>query len=773
MKRVRIQRPVRLLERHWPWALLSLSVGLFLAGVTALLAAGALDGIDAYWFGRNFRGYTANGIAMGILAVALTACSVVYSIRKRRASSGTASMMTWLWIHVYVGLLATFAAVLHAGFGIFSLNMSTGKLLFFLFALISFSGVVWRLAYAFVPALAAPEVLNYSQQGAEKRAEEQKTEIEKLAAGKSPEFRRLKDALLAREMGARELALAAQSFHPQERATLDEIAALAASCFRALRRVHLQAKYTRLLQGWRALHVPVTFFFAVALVAHIFGALGIVARAMPVSGATTGALATYKPSEDCRGCHSAIYASWADSMHAHALTSPVTVVQNNLDEKTTLAGQSSRDVRRICINCHAPAGAAITEGETLPLGGGPIPNEGINCVACHQHRAPVTSGSGGFASFQAKLEQGSTYFGELASPIGNAFHKSETSPSYGNPNDLCSGCHDVHLDRDNDGKIVKGKDLVLQTTFDEFKEYAAAGGKGTCVTCHMPALRGVIAAADGAQIPLEQDFEGPDRLVHDHGFAGVDYPLDTVAKSDPQKAKRAALLAGAASLTLDEVKVDGATMSVRVSIENQAGHNLPTGFAFARQMWLEVVVRDAANVELFASGKLEHKTDDLCDNGTFGDARNPLRPGVVGCAEVDKQLVNIQLKLVDKITVAVDASGAPTRSEDGDFVVIPAKDGVETFLQYITGGAVGRARPSDKVSLAPLKPGAKRTFSYTIPIAHARSGSVSARLLFRNLPPYWLRGMAKAQPAGGVRIEPLIANLQVVEMARKSASFTR
>jgi hypothetical protein len=775
VKRPQIKRPTRLLERQWPWLLIALVIALALAGTTAALGLGIFDGVDPFWFGRNFRGYTAGGLAMGVLATVLAFASAAYSIRKRRAAAGSTSMMTWLWVHVYLGLLAVLAAVLHAGFGLVSFNLSTGKVLLLVFAIIALSGIAWRLAYAYVPGLAAPRILNYSEQGAQQRASEQKTEIEKIAAGKSPEFHRWKEALLAREMSQGELGNAAQTIRPEDRQALGEVAALAASRHRALRRIVLQARYTRWLQRWRWLHVPMALLFAAVLVAHVVGALGLAKRALPIAGgATTGPLAAYRPSEECRECHTAIYDSWANSMHAHALTSPVTIVQNNIDMKTSLVGASSPDPRRICINCHAPVAAAIVAGDTLPLEGGRAANEGIGCVACHQHRAPVPPGSGGLASdFQAKLEKGDTYFGGLASPVGNALHKSDMAPSYGDPAALCGGCHDVSLDRDGDGKIVKGVDLVLQTTFDEFKDYVSAGGQGSCVTCHMPALSGVTAAADGAWIPVQQDFEGPKREVHDHSFVGVDYPLDTVARSDPQRDARAALLRGAAQLSLDDVKIEGNTLKVVVTLENETGHNLPTGFAFARQMWIELVAADSDRQEFFASGKLARPTDDLCDNATYGETDNPLRPQVVGCSDVDKQLVNVQLKLVDKITVLADASGAPSKNDEGEYIVIQAKSGNETFLQYLTGGPVVRVRPVDKTSLAPLRPRAKKAFTFSIPLGRARSGVVSARLLFRNLPPYFLRAMGKAEPAEGPRMDALVANLQVVEMAKKTARFSR
>src|SRR5438552_8267823 len=129
-------------------------------------------------------------------------------------------------------------------------------------------------------------------------------------------------------------------------------------------------------------------------------------------------------------------------------------------------------------------------------------------------------------------------------------------------------------------------------------------------------------------------------------------------------------------------------------------------------MWIELVARDEAGAILFESGKLAKHTDDLCDANTFGEANNPLKREVVGCEAVDDQLVNIQLKLVDRIAIAADQAGVLKRGADGEFVVIQAKDGHETFLQHLTGGAVVRTRPSDQTLLAPIKVGEERAFTY-------------------------------------------------------------
>jgi hypothetical protein len=529
--------------------------------------------------------------------------------------------------------------------------------------------------------------------------------------------------------------------------------------------------YTKRMHRWRALHVPAAFLFFVLVGVHVFGAFDMTKKLVPASLAESGPLAAYQPSTKCADCHKAIYDSWKDSMHAHALTSPLTIVQNNLDMKHTLTGLPSPDPRHMCINCHGPAVAAQIDGETLPLHSD-RQLEGIECVSCHQLEEAVVPGGAALQRvYNVRLARGDVYFGPLKGPVGNAFHKSDMPDLWKEPERLCGTCHDVNYDKNGDGQIHKAVDLVLQTTFDEWNIYKQGGGKSTCISCHMPVVKGVTSVAEAASVPFDRDYGGPAREVHDHGFVGVDYPLDTVKKRDPQKPKRAALLASAAGFDVEQ-STQGNNLVLKFTITNTTGHNLPTGFAFARQMWIELVVQEGGRT-VFSSGLLQKPGDDLCDDGTFGEAANPLRGFVRGCTAVDTSLVNLQLKLVDKIAALADSSGQPVKDQDGELVLIQEKAGKETYLQFLTAGGVARTRPIDKANLAPIRVNESKSFTYKIPIERGRSGTFTARLLFRNLPPYWVRAMAAEQlPGEKLRLDPLVDNIETVEMARKTGSFS-
>ncbi len=775
-----LKRDVKLSERMWLWLVLSVLLSLAMFTALGLAVAGTFTKVDPFYFSNNARGYTGIGLGLGAAAVFFTFLSYAFSARKRKMQEswkiGRGTMMAWLWVHVFAGLLALVAATLHAGFGLVSTDFSSGKILYYAFFFLVLSGVAWRIVYWIVPGIAAPRVGNYSEAGSKKRAEDLTTEIEKISAGRSPQLHQIKDWLLAVRRNPAEISRV--QLPPEEQALLPEIARLADRIHAAGERITQQHKYVGILQRWRVLHVPLSLFVIGALVVHVIGALDVPQSVLPRDTAYDGAFAAFPPAEDCKECHLTIYNQWKASIHAHAMNGPLMIVQNNADLRTSLSNVPP-DIKRFCINCHGPVDALhdLTD-QTLPMPNGALGNQGVTCTVCHQFAKEPQPGTAGQASkFQQNFTSGRTFYGPYSDAVGNAYHKSRGTTVFDHPENICVGCHNVTFDRNGDGNIQKGVDLVLQTTNDEFAEYQARGGTSTCVTCHMPATQGRLA--DHADIPLEQDFAAPTRTVHDHGFVGVDPALGEA--DDAQRAQREAFLKFAASIAFDngDPKLANGKLTFKINISNQTGHNLPTGFAFARQLWLEVIVKDKSGEVLFSSGVLAKPSNDLCVDSTFGEDSNPFKSVIAGCTEVDTNLVLLQLKLVDKISVAGDASGAPLKDEHGDRVVIQSKDGKESTEQYIEGGGVARKRAVDKSSMAPLRPAETRGYEYLAPLVTARagvsqSGSVSVRLLFRNLPPYFLRGLGSHQQASEpLKIAPFVDKLRVVEVARLDAKYGR
>jgi hypothetical protein len=474
------------------------------------------------------------------------------------------------------------------------------------------------------------------------------------------------------------------------------------------------------------------------------------------------------PSDACAKCHTAISQDWKSSMHAHSISSPVMIAQTNQVFAADLIKEEG--LKQFCTSCHSPLASLFAQSGTLPFVG-TKPNattaalgEGIGCVTCHSYRGNPKDSKAVLTDFQQDFGVGKNYFGPFDDPAPNGgFHQASISPLYDSTGGeyLCLNCHNLKADRDGDQVFELGTDLFLQTTFDEYKnDYQAAGsGKDTCIGCHMPVRKDVSQAADGFP-------NAPTRIVHDHRFVGVDYPLDEFAKgNDPQKLARRDLLkggeagGGVATLEVQNIAFDGAKLAFDVKLTNaNGGHNLPTGFAFMRQMWLEVVVKDNDMNELGQSGELQASDNDLCDSNTLTDSLASIVQGCDG-GLTDDQLVNFQTKLVDFVAL-----------QNGVLVPDPVK-GHETFLQFQTGGAVARSRPADvkaglgKFTLAPLRPFEPRSFHYSFVFSQQSDPiHLSTRLKFRNLPPYFMRALAKADSGKIVQLASLLS-FEVVEMA--------
>jgi hypothetical protein len=476
------------------------------------------------------------------------------------------------------------------------------------------------------------------------------------------------------------------------------------------------------------------------------------------------ALGTFPSSQSCNECHKGIYADWATSMHAHAITSPITLAQVNQLFGIELGKENAPDPAFFCVNCHAPIANSFAQQGTLPLNNPDYDldaqKEGVGCTSCHSYNGSPEVGIGAESRMWGDFDPSGIFFGPIDNPTTTQAHLSASSNVMKTPEVICINCHNVQADRDNDGLIVPGKDLILQSTSAEFDDYFNKGGNDTCTTCHMPKKGNGKAADAGKESAL-----APTRTLHDHSFVGVDYPLEELPDNDPKRSAREQLLRSGVTFNVQNIALvnNGTQVNFTASIQNSnTGHNLPTGLAFARQMWIEVVIKDSDGRELAESGRLISPTDDLCDNDTLNDA---LAFNVKGCGDkaapflangADPQLVNFQQKLVDLIA-------------DGGGVAVQDPNGREATLQFLDGGAVPRKRPSDGQTLNTIPFQDIRSFNYSLEIAPQNDQiSVKVRLLYRNLPPYFVRTLANNSAGGS---SELLRELQFVQTVELDSQF--
>lgn len=407
-------------------------------------------------------------------------------------------------------------------------------------------------------------------------------------------------------------------------------------------------------------------------------------------------LAGAATASSCATCHPDQVAAWGTSNHAYAMVDPVYQALVRLRQTHTDGLED-----RFCTQCHSAIG--VRSGE---IGPGfrfedlsPPVMEGVTCVACH-----------GITEVQRDFNAGHVL--SLDGIMRGPLNVSQDPPSHGCAEEpvfddpvLCGSCHDV----------VELNGLDLERPYREWLQSPARDAGQGCADCHMPAYDGQAAVG------------GPPREgLRDHHFVGVELPLRDgflpEAEIAAQQARVDALLATAATLRLATAPAaaPGGTLDVRVTAHNNiAGHNLPTGSTFIRQLWLELTATDATGRVLFQTG-------DLDANGDLRDVWSELDP--FG----DHDLVTLHSSLVD-------AEGQPT------------------FLPWA-------AREHTSAALPPRH---DRTWTLFVPTPGDVVGPVTiqARLRFRSHAPYLLRAIGMSDAVPKVQVHDLAADTLVVPVA--------
>lgn len=184
---------------------------------------------------------------------------------------------------------------------------------------------------------------------------------------------------------------------------------------------------------------------------------------------------------------------------------------------------------------------------------------------------------------------------------------------------MCGTCHDVTTGRervDDDGTPL-GVNFNEQRTYSEWTNsvYAQPGADfRSCQDCHMPA----VEDKPGCQVHVDMfshptggrrhDLVGANRFMvellrAEYGNAGSGDVNDfffgqTLERMDD-------FVATAATLEVDgpaDVDIGAGLSGLSVTVTNNTGHKLPSGYSEGRVMWLEVVARYADQV-VWSSGQ--------------------------------------------------------------------------------------------------------------------------------------------------------------------------
>lgn len=757
---------------------------------------------------------------LGVITLILILIPLFYTFRKRALQEKMpGTMMAWLQSHVYLGLLSLGVVFVHIWVPSFSDEWTSGKSALVVFALLVISGVAWRIVYVLVPPKVAEQVGNLSLSDTQDKTRNTRVEIDKLLAGKSTEFQQAAKKYL--------------SGSSKEKFAGDEIAwvrfvRLADRLSRYTSREVSQKRYARFLQGWKALHIPLSIILVVIVGIHIWETLRV------PNALVANEVQGLPPASACADCHSEIVAEWKIAMHSQAQNAPIITAQTNLAlEKFPAFG-------RACNNCHAPIGTALTGTPTLPIDvenqlrlypNGAVIDDGVTCVVCHTISEAPEERRGMFDDFPFVSGNANTFatmFGTNNESLPSTRHT--TSPGFMTDSiassQLCGSCHNVKVDIDDggngdvtafpgsegngidsdgdnqldenelefeeDGKTLQ--DLVLQTTFDEWQDYVATqkannlGALG-CVDCHMPLLDSapIVDSAPGSFFA-----DAPERPRHSHHFIGVDYSL-TPGYYDqeglPEDARetvledRAELLRSSMNLSISVSEPVDNKLSATVTVQSILdGHNLPTGFAFARQMWLEVYAETSSGRKVCladfevngvtivadcASGQINSPQAELVTCDPLALAEIGLKPSkndelvklnplaVAPLSGCDPYLTNFQKILSDG---DINGDGIFEEVAYQSLLADIVKTRVRTFDQ----------QPMDALNTTILINGEPRdsaSYEYIFNLAgfEGQTVTVTAIMHFRHLPPYFIKALNDGYP-DGITANDLLANMTVVDI---------
>lgn len=359
---------------------------------------------------------------------------------------------------------------------------------------------------------------------------------------------------------------------------------------------------------------------------------------------------------DCAACHGNYapavepFFNWKGSMMALASRDPLFLA--NL----TIANQDAPESGDLCIRCHFPRG--WLEGRSVPTDGSRLiaaDHAGVSCDMCHRMVDPIQSAANPptDGDILAALSHAGTNYGNgmmVIDPSGTARgpfsdaasqHAFLVSPFHREAA-LCGTCHDVSnpaFQKDGAGNYVANpfnsaatntsahSMLPVERTYSEwfFSAYNSetgvhapqfAGNKAdgrvaTCQDCHMRDVAGQgCDPATNPGAPIR-----PDLPLHDMtggstwlpGLMAIMFPAEVDGAAVTAGVQRANyMLANAASVGAAEQ-----SGQLVVSVTNQTGHKLPTGYPEGRRMWINVRFFDAATNLISESGAYDNASGVL------------------------------------------------------------------------------------------------------------------------------------------------------------------
>jgi nitrate/TMAO reductase-like tetraheme cytochrome c subunit len=342
----------------------------------------------------------------------------------------------------------------------------------------------------------------------------------------------------------------------------------------------------------------------------------------------------------CIACHNglvtpqgedvSIGTDWRSSMMAHSARDPYW--QAAIRRETLVHPTAKAAIEHECSACHMPmmrymAKVAGEKGEVfthLPIirrstEEDLLAADGVSCSVCHQIQKDKLGEKESFTAgfiVDTKTPLGQRkIFGPFEVDEGRQALMQSSSqflPSQAahiQSSEFCASCHTLYtLALDEKGEVIG--EFPEQVPYLEWK-HSSYANSNSCQSCHMPEVEDEIPVSGVVGKKREQVsrhvFRGGNffipRILNRHrdelGVDALPQEMDTTFRRTTEH-----LQSSAAKMAIKGVEIMNGSLHAEVSIQNLAGHKLPSAYP-SRRVWIHFTVQDGDGSLIFESGRME------------------------------------------------------------------------------------------------------------------------------------------------------------------------